>query len=303
MTHPPPACPLPVISMTGFGRAEGQVDGTTWTVEARSVNGRTLDIRCRLPIGFESLEAVVRTEVARRFKRGSVNVAVTLNRTSGTATQLRINRPLLDQVLALSRELSEAGAAPPRLDAVLAIRGVIELVDENDPILRESLDGVLTAGLALALDRLAIGRAAEGARLGEALTRLLDEITALVATATACAAIQPAALRERLCTQLAILLDAAPALPEERLAQELALLVARGDVREELDRLVAHLAAARDLVAAGDAVGRRLDFLCQEFNREANTLCSKSTDVDLTRIALALKATIEQFREQVQNIE
>ena len=292
----------PVVSMTGFSRAESQADGLAWTVEARSVNGRNLDIRCRLPIGFESLEAMVRTEVARRFKRGSVNVAVTLARTAA-ATQLRINRPLLDQVLALSRELEGAGAAPPRLDAVLAIRGVIEPVEENDAATRDHVEGRLTADLVLALDRLALARTGEGTRLAEVLTRQLDEISALVAAAAGCAATRPAALRDRLTAQLALLLDAVPALPEERLAQELALLVARSDVREELDRLHAHVAGARELLAAGDAVGRRLDFLCQEFNREANTLCSKSTDVELTRIGLALKATIEQFREQVQNIE
>jgi uncharacterized protein (TIGR00255 family) len=288
--------------MTGFSRTENQAAGTAWTVEARSVNGRNLDIRCRLPVGFESLEAVVRAEVARRFKRGSVNVAVTLARTAAAA-QLRINRPLLDQVLALTRELEGVGAAPPRLDAVLAIRGVIEPVEENDATTREQIEALLIADLTLALDRLALARAEEGARLGLALASLLENITLLVTTAADSAATQPAALRERLRIQLATLLDAVPALPEERLAQELALLVARGDIREELDRLRAHIAAARDLLAVGEAVGRRLDFLCQEFNREANTLCSKSTDVELTRIGLALKATVEQFREQVQNIE
>ncbi len=288
--------------MTGFSRAESQADGAAWTVEARSVNGRNLDIRCRLPGGFESLEALVRTEAARRFKRGSVNIVVTFTRTAAT-TPLRINRPLLDQVLALARDLAEAGAAPPRLDALLAIRGVIESVDDDDATTREHWETRLVADLTLALDRLAVARAEEGGRLGEVLARQLDEMAALVVAATDCAATQPAALRERLTTQLAVLLDAVPSLPQERLAQELALLVARGDVREELDRLRAHLAAARDLLAVGDAIGRRLDFLCQEFNREANTLCSKSTDVELTRIALALKAIIEQFREQVQNIE
>jgi uncharacterized protein (TIGR00255 family) len=290
--------------MTGFSRAESQGDGVAWTVEAKSVNGRNLDIRCRLPLGFESLEAMVRAEVARRFKRGSISITVTLTRTAATATQLRINRPLLDQLLALARDLAGAGAAPPRLDAVLAIRGVIETVDEGeDAAKRDQIQAQLGTDLAQALDRLAQARREEGARLGEILTLLLEDIAVLVASAADCAATQPAILRERLKSQLSILLEAAPALPEDRLAQELALLITRGDVREELDRLRAHIAGARELLIAQDAIGRRLDFLCQEFNREANTLCSKSTDVELTRIALALKATIEQFREQVQNIE
>ena len=290
--------------MTGFSHAESQGDGIAWTIEAKSVNGRSLDIRCRLPLGFESLEAMVRTEVARRFKRGSISITATLTRTTAAATQLRINRPLLDQLLALARDLAGAGAAPPRLDAVLAIRGVIETVDEGeDPAKRDQIQVQLGADLAQALDRLAQARREEGARLGEILTLLLDDIGVLVANAADCAATQPATLRERFKSQLSMLLEAAPALPEDRLAQELALLVTRGDVREELDRLRAHVAAARELLITQDAIGRRLDFLCQEFNREANTLCSKSTDVELTRIALALKATIEQFREQVQNIE
>jgi uncharacterized protein (TIGR00255 family) len=288
--------------MTGFARTEGQAEGCSWTIEAKSVNSRNLDIRCRLPGGFDALEPVIRTEVARRFKRGSITVAVTANRVGG-GTQIRINRPLLDQVLALARDLEAEGAVPPRVDGLLAIRGVLELVEDNEVDLRDKLDGVLSTDLTLALDRLAVARAGEGARLGGVLAIQLDEIAALTAAAASCAATQPLVLRERLLAQLATLVQAVPALSEDRLAQEVALLVARGDIREELDRLRAHVAAARDLLAAGDAVGRRLDFLCQEFNREANTLCSKSTDVELTRIGLALKAGIEQFREQVQNIE
>lgn len=296
------AQPHPIVSMTGFARAEGQAEGCSWTIEVKSVNGRNLDIRCRMPSGFESLEGVVRTEVGRRFKRGSITVNATLAR-AVAGGQVRINRALLDQVLALARELEGAGAAPPRLDALLSVRGVIEVIEESETATREKLEGVLTADLTVALDRLTAARSGEGIRLGEILARQLDEIAALVTAASLCAATQPTVLRDRLRAQLAALVGALPALPEDRLVQEVALLVARGDVREELDRLRAHIAAARDLLSLGDAVGRRLDFLCQEFNREANTLCSKSTDVELTRIGLALKAAIEQLREQVQNIE
>ncbi|MEI6560268.1 MAG: YicC/YloC family endoribonuclease [Rhodospirillaceae bacterium] len=296
------ALPYPVVSMTGFARTEGQFEGCSWTFEVKSVNGRTLDLRFRLPGGFDGLEPLARTEIGRRFKRGSLNLALTVNRTAGGG-QVRINRPLLDQLIALAREVAGDDRTPLRLDGLLGVRGVIEVADEGEGATLAQLEAPLTAGLRLALDRLAAARAEEGARLAEVLDRLLTEIAALVTAAAASAATQPAVLRERLLAQLATLTGAVPALPEERLAQELALLVARGDVREELDRLAAHIAAARDLLAAGDAVGRRLDFLCQEFNREANTLCSKSSDTDLTRIGLALKAAIEQLREQVQNIE
>ncbi|MEI6985598.1 MAG: YicC/YloC family endoribonuclease [Rhodospirillaceae bacterium] len=300
----------PVVSMTGFARTEGQEDGCSWTVEVKSVNGRNLDIRCRLPTGMESLEGIARTEIARRFKRGSLNVTLALTRTV-SAGQFRINRPLLDQLLELSRELAgelcrepgETGASLPRLDALLAVRGVVEPIDDSEIANRDRLLSLLTADMIVTLDRLFVARAEEGTRLGDILAQQLEEISGLVVTATACAATQPAFLRERLRTQLATLLDALPSLSEERLAHEAALLVARGDIREELDRLRAHIAAARELFAAGEAVGRRLDFLCQEFNREANTLCSKSSDIELTRTGLALKAAIEQLREQVQNIE
>ena len=217
--------------------------------------------------------------------------------------QMRINRELLDQVLELAREIEGAGAAPPRLDALLAIRGIIEPVEQEDTDTRERTEADVRGDLARTVDALAAARVSEGARLAEILTGQLAEIEALVTQASACAATQPAALREKLRSQIQALIDAIPAMAEERLAQEAALLIAKADVREELDRLRAHIEAARDLLAEGGAIGRRFDFLCQEFNREANTLCSKSADVELTRIGLSLKATIEQLREQVQNIE
>ena len=296
------ATPYPVVSMTGFARADGQLEGCSWTFEVKSVNGRNLDLRFRLPPGFDGLEPLARAEIAKRFKRGSLNLALTVTR-AASGGQVRINRPLLDQIAALARDYAGEGAPPPRFETLLSVRGVIEVTDEGEAATLEHLEAPLAADLRRALDRLAAARAEEGARLAGVLGGLLEEIASLIKAAAASAATQPAVLRERLRTQLAILTEAVPALPEERLAQEVALLVARGDIREELDRLKAHIAAARDLLKAGDAVGRRLDFLCQEFNREANTLCSKSTDTELTRIGLALKAVIEQLREQIQNIE
>jgi uncharacterized protein (TIGR00255 family) len=295
---------MAIQSMTGFARAEGQEDGLGWVWELKSVNGRALDMRFRLPPGFDALELPLRASLAQRLKRGAVSASLTVTRGS-KSTGIRINRDVLAAVLAIAREIAgDVETVPPSLDGLLAIKGVIETdegsEDEGD---RERRQAALLAGWDDALSRLASVRLAEGARLEPVLAARLAEIMGLVAEAEASAAAQPASLRARMKAQLAELLEASPALSEERLAQELALVAAKADVREELDRLVAHVAAARALLAEGDAIGRRFDFLCQEFNREANTLCSKSTDIGLTRVGLALKAAIEQLREQVQNIE
>jgi uncharacterized protein (TIGR00255 family) len=290
--------------MTGFARAEGEADGIAWSCELKSVNGKSLDLRFRLPGGYDSLELPLRALIGEHLKRGSVSINLTVARTAAGAT-LQINRAVLDQVLALARELGrEIEAAPPRIDGLLALRGVLESAEEMpDPTLREHREALLLAGCRQAIDALAVMRRGEGARMAAVLAERVREIADLVAAAEASAATQPDAIRARLKSLVDALRDAVPSIPEERIAQEAALLVARGDIREELDRLTAHIAAARELLAEGGAIGRRLDFLCQEFNREANTLCSKSADVELTRIGLSLKAGIEQLREQVQNIE
>lgn len=292
-----------VASMTGFARIDGSAEGQSWTIEVKSVNGRTLDLRCRLPAGFDALEPVARSALSTRLKRGSVSLTVSLARQSSTAP-VRINRDLLTQLAALARELADLGLAPPSLDGLLAVRGVVEQAEDAlSESARRAVELALGVDLGRALDQLAQMRLAEGARLIAVLIDHLAEIERLTGAAASLAATQPAALKERLRLQVQALLDAAPALPEERLVQEAALLIAKGDIREELDRLRAHVAAARELIAGGGTIGRQLDFLCQEFNREANTLCSKSTDVELTRLGLALKTAIEQLREQTQNIE
>ncbi len=288
--------------MTGFARVDGHGDGYSWTFEAKSVNGRSLDVRCRMPTGFDTIEALARVEVPKRLARGNVNLTLTVTRTQAVS-QLRINRALLAQVLELAREIEGAGAAPPRLDSLLAVRGIIEPVEEDETDARDRVEAALKTDLAALIDQLAGNRLIEGARLATILTGHLDEIARLVDAASACASVQPEALREKLRQQVAAILGSFPALPEDRLAHEAAVLIGKADVREELDRLRAHIHAARDMMAEGGAIGRRFDFLCQEFNREANTLCSKSADVELTRIGLSLKASIEQLREQVQNIE
>jgi uncharacterized protein (TIGR00255 family) len=217
---------------------------------------------------------------------------------------VRINRAALVQLVSLMNELAgEVDAAPPRLDGLLALRGVVETVEDDEEAVIEGRRTAVLGSWETALDRLAAARAEEGARLALLLGDQLEEMAALVRAAEDCAAAQPEAIRERLKMMLASLADLVPGLPEERVAQEMALLVARSDVREELERLRAHLEQVRDLLQEGEAVGRRLDFLCQELNREANTLCSKSADIGLTHIGLSLKAAVEQFREQVQNIE
>jgi len=232
-----------------------------------------------------------------------VSVTLTVTRAAG-GTPFRVNRAALAEIMALAKELAaETGAAPPRIDGLLALRGVLEDAEEATAAADERRLAAMQRDFEAALAALAAMRLAEGRRLVPLLEARLGEIEALASAAARAAGAQPAAAKARLKEQLAALLETVPAIPEERLAQEAALIVARGDVREELDRLSAHVDAARSLLKEGGPIGRRLDFLCQEFNREANTLASKSPDLELTRLALGLKAAIEQLREQVQNIE
>ncbi len=291
-----------IASMTGFARTDGEELGVGWVWELKSVNGKSLDLRLRLVPGFDSLEPQLRALFAQRFRRGNFSANLAVTRTA--PAMVRINRATLAQLVALMNELAgEIEAAPPRIDGLLALRGVVETVeDESDAVLEERRRAVLD-GWVRAIDRLAEARAEEGARLAAVLRGQLAELLVLVEAAAGCAAVQPAAIRERLQTMLASVADLVPESREDRVAQEMALLVARSDVREELERLRAHIEQAADLLRQDEAVGRRLDFLCQELNREANTLCSKSADIELTRIGLSLKASVEQFREQVQNIE
>ena len=292
--------------MTGFARAEGEADGISWIWELKSVNGRSLELRLRLPPGFEPIEPQLRAGLAQRCRRGNISANLAVTRLTPPA--IRINRAVLAQIVALSRELAgeiagQLETAPPRLDGLIGVRGVIETVEDEPEHIVEARRAAVLASWSVALDRLAAARSEEGARLAAILADQRGALAALVEAATGCAAAQPAAIRARLEALLAELSGLASAIPEERVAQELAMLVSRSDIREELDRLRAHIAQVGDLFERGEAIGRQLDFLCQELNREANTLCSKSADIELTRIGLSLKAAIEQFREQVQNLE
>jgi uncharacterized protein (TIGR00255 family) len=288
--------------MTGFARAEGEADGISWAWELKSVNSRSLDLRLRLPPGFDALEPQLRAALAKSCRRG--NISANLSVTRLTPPAVRINREMLAQIVGLLNELAaQVQAAPPRLDGLIGLRGIVETVEDEPETVIEARRAAVLDGWSAALDRLVASRGEEGARLFTVLSSQCLELTGLVEAAAGSAAAQPAAIRERLKGLLAELAGLAATMPEERVAQELAMLVTRADVREELDRLRAHIAQAGELLRRGDAVGRQLDFLCQELNREANTLCSKSASLELTRIGLALKAGIEQFREQVQNLE
>ena len=292
--------------MTGFTRVAGQHESVGWIWEVRSVNGKGLDLRVRLPNGYEALEAVVRDAAGKILKRGSVSVSLTVNRPEAEAAY-SVNRDLLERLLTLSGQLTDdkrLSNEPPRLDTLLTVRGVVEASGgDDDPEIAEERQKSMAASLREALEALIGARQAEGARLETILRERLDELDRLGGESEGAAALRSEAIREKLAQQVGDLLDMSPALPEDRLAQEVAMLAVKADIREELDRLKSHIEAARGLLDEGVAVGRKLDFLCQEFNREANTLCSKSGDVELTRIGLAMKAAIDQFREQALNVE
>jgi len=296
---------LPIQSMTGYARTEGSVEICSWVWEARGVNGKGLDVRCRLPGGFDALESVVREKVKQRLQRGNISLSLNIEwvRQGGA---YGINEDVLNSYIAMLPELGEKvpGLKPASLDGLLALKGVIETRDEAvTESARDELQPVLLSSLEETLDGMLVMRADEGARLAAVLSQQVGTIEELCAAAAKSAAMRPVAIRLRLKQQVEALLEDVPTLSAERLEQEAALLMTKADISEELDRLTAHVGAARDLLSGDGTIGRKLDFLCQEFNREANTLCSKSGDVELTRIGLDLKAMIEQFREQVQNIE
>ncbi|WIY53817.1 YicC/YloC family endoribonuclease [Devosia sp. YIM 151766] len=289
-------------SMTGFARAERQSPAMRLRIEIRSVNGRGLDMRLRLASGLDALEIPLRQLLSKSLSRGSVNLVATLDRTARGGA-VRVNRQALQSVLAVLEELGQSlEAAPPRLDGILALPGVLEVDDGAGELDEEDVAGLLLACAGEAVDKLQVSRRQEGAEIAVVLLAQLDAISALADRAETHPARSRDHIEARLRDQLAALRDDA-ALPQERLAQEALLLATKADIQEELDRLRAHIVAARQLIAAGGPVGRRLDFLAQEFNREANTLCAKANAVELTAIGLDLKAAIDQLREQVQNIE
>lgn len=288
--------------MTGFGRADGAGEGWTWSVEARSVNGRNLEVRFRGPNGFDGLERAAKAAGQARFARGQVTIGAQAKRAEAGEAAVTINAAVLARYLTLANELAEDGATPPSADGLLALRGVIEAPEEaDDPEARVAVEAAMTRTVEEALDALMASRQNEGAQLTPVLDEFIARIEALVAQAEGEAAAQVEAIRDRFTRRISELAPDTPGL-EDRIFLEAAALATKADVREELDRLTAHVASARQLVASAPA-GRKLDFLMQEFMREANTLCSKSATTALTGIGLELKAVIEQLREQVQNVE
>lgn len=291
-------------SMTGFARADGAAFGYRWTWEIRSVNGKGLDLRQRLPPGFERLEPRVRERCTARLTRGNVQISLSVTAEGGT-NRIRINEEVLAEVIAAMDRIGETiDVQPPTLDGILAIRGVVETSEaEMDEVERAALDAELLLSFEEAIAELVDMRAREGQAMGLVLGTRLVEISALVRQAEASPARTPEAIKARLAEQVAMLLGAAPALDPLRLHQEAVLLATKADIREEIDRLDAHVVATTELLAAGGPVGRRLDFLAQEFSREVNTLCAKSNDRGVTAIGLDLKGVVDQLREQIQNLE
>ncbi|KQO67167.1 YicC/YloC family endoribonuclease [Methylobacterium sp. Leaf89] len=288
-------------SMTGFARAAGSTGPVQWAWEVRSVNGRGLDVRLRVPNGYDAVGEVARTALQKSVARGQCQLSLTLTRPEA-APRVRINEALLGQLAAaIARVPRPEGVAPATLDGLLGIRGVVE-ADEEPGADAEALARDLAEGVVRLVADLVEARRAEGRALRGVIEGQLAAMARLTAAAEACPARKPEAVRARLAATVATLLEAGH-LDPDRLHQEAVLLAAKADVREELDRLQAHLASAAELLAAGGAIGRKLDFLAQELGREANTLCAKANDIALSRIGLDLKAVVEQFREQVQNVE
>jgi uncharacterized protein (TIGR00255 family) len=291
-------------SMTGFARADGANESVRWFWEVRSVNGRGLDVRVRLPQGYESLEPKVREAAAKRFARGSLTLNLNAQRETPTV-EVRVNEAALAQVLKAVEEVRrQTGAPAPSAEGLLALRGVLDIVDSSETAgLAPEMTAAILSSLDDALAALAMDRAREGQRLNRVLTAQVDEIERLTQLVQSSPSRSPEAIRARLADQIARLLDSSSALDPARLHQEAVIIATRADVEEELQRLKAHVASARALFSEGGPAGRKLDFLAQEFSREANTLTSKATDVEISRAGLALKTVIDQMREQVQNIE
>jgi uncharacterized protein (TIGR00255 family) len=295
---------MPLASMTGFSRAHGVSGAYAWVWELKSVNSKGLDLKLRLPSGWDAVEPPVRARSSEALARGAVFANLNVSR-EGLPPIVRVNEPVLAAVLKQLKRLSgEVAAAPPTLDGILALKGVIEVAEaEESEDERRAAEAEVVAGFGEALKGLAQMRRHEGDALGKILTARLAEIASLTARAEAAPGRKPEAIKARLAEQIATLLEASGRFDTDRLHQEALLMASKADIREELDRLTAHVAQARKLLTDGGSVGRKLDFLAQEFNRESNTLCAKANDVELTNIGLELKSTVEQFREQVQNLE
>jgi uncharacterized protein (TIGR00255 family) len=292
-------------SMTGFARREGSCGRHRFVWELRSVNGKSLDIRFRLPSGMDRLEADFRRSAAARLARGNVQASLTLSTNEPRPMVPVVNDAALAAVIVLAERLSERlDVTPPTVDGLLALRGVLDMQEqEENEAERRLLEDAVSEAFEAALGDLVAMRCSEGAALRTVLLGHVDAIARLTQAVEADPSRRPETIQARLRQQLAMIMEAGAGMDPQRLYAEVALLAAKADLREEIDRLTAHVAAARALLSGQDAVGRRLDFLAQEFNRETNTICSKSNAAAVTALGLDLKVVIDQFREQVQNLE
>jgi uncharacterized protein (TIGR00255 family) len=294
---------MALSSMTGFARGHGVAGAYAWNWEIKAVNAKGLDVRLRLPPGWDAVEMPARKRASEELSRGTVYANLTVER-KGVTSAVKVNEQVLAAVLSTLKGLSgKIEAAPATLDGILALKGVIEVADEDERDERRAAEAAIATGFDKALAELSTMRREEGATLGKVLSARLSEIAALAARAEKAPGRKPEAIKARLAEQVATLLAASQRFDSDRLHQEAVMLAAKADIREELDRLASHVAQAQKLLTDGGAVGRKLDFLAQELHRESNTLTAKANDVELTNIGLELKTVVEQFREQVQNLE
>ena len=295
---------MALSSMTGFARSHGASGPYTFEWELKSVNAKGFDLRLRLPPGWDEIEAPAKKRAGELLVRGTVYANLNVKRTNAVA-QVRINEDVLAAVVKVAGQVAgRIDAVAPSVDGLLAIKGVIEVVEpEGDEEEDKAARAAAMAAFDQALGELVDMRRREGAALGQVLAARVDEIEQLAKRAEAAPGRKPEAIRARLAEQVAALLEASDRFDQDRLSQEALLIATKADIREELDRIASHVAQARDILGKGGPVGRRLDFLAQEFNREVNTCCSKSNDIELTNTGLAMKNVVEQFREQVQNLE
>jgi uncharacterized protein (TIGR00255 family) len=295
---------MALSSMTGFARGHGVAGPYAWSWEVKSVNAKGLDLRLRLPPGWDAIEVPARKNATEKLSRGTVYANLTVER-KGVQPTVKVNEPVLNAVLATLKSLEgRVDATQPSMDGILALKGVIELTEEDEREEdRAAAEKAIIAGFDKLVADLIAMRREEGATLGRLLTTRLDEIASLAARAEAAPGRKPEAIKARLAEQIETLLAASTRFDSDRLHQEAIMIATKADIREELDRLDSHVAQVRKMLADGGPVGRRLDFLAQELNRESNTLTAKANDLELSNIGLELKSVVEQFREQVQNLE
>lgn len=290
-------------SMTGFGSASAE-NGISWTWTIRSVNGKTMDVRVRLPSGYDFLEQSLREALRKNFVRGSFTASLEVSEDNEKSSSFVINEDLLKKLCRLATEYQDTypHLRPASIDGLMNVRGVVESAQDPKDALEKRKEALI-ASLEEAVKALKASRRAEGIKMEAPLTDQIDKIEELIKKAQSLAGVQPERIKNALKERFEALKESVSDVSEDRFLQEVSVLMLRADVREELDRLEAHVKTARELLLENGAVGKKIDFLCQEFNRETNTLCSKSSDIELTRIGMALKSVIDQFREQIQNIE